>query len=400
MRRFALWVIALILLAGGLAGSAAYLIALVVGSDRDGITLDYGAVFAFSVVGLFAGIVMLLALIKRLPATTPLPNQWFSLAVLLVATGTGATLALTDMLIPAQPFLALLAAGALFAFFARLLTRWAPVGGADAREFVLPSLWGGIGAPFLAGSFQLVTVIALVAGAAAGLYSVDETLLDKIEPWLSEQVDTETMGLESSGLGILETQTVAAGAVSLLGITAPLTEELTKFLGVYLLFRKRVATRYGLFIAGIASGLGFAVVETLGYALMSGEAWPQILLVRAPVALIHMVCTAIVAVGWYQQRKRGGMALVGFFTVAVLVHAAWNTLFVSLMLVALGADSADSVDPAAGLMMVALVGAMGVVLIGSLLWLIGNARRFGRRAAIEFGQGGPPVQPAAATYQI
>lgn len=400
MKRVVLWLIALILFAGGLTGSAGYLFALVVSTDRDGITLDYGSVFAFSVVGFVASLVMLLALTKRLPATAPLPNQWLSLAVLLLATGTGASLALSDSLIPAQPFLALLAAGALFAFFARLLTRWAPVAGADAREFVLPSLWGGIGAPFLAGTFQLVTVVALVAGAAAGLYSVDEALLDNIEPWLNEQVNTDSMGLETSGLGILETQTVAAGAVSLLGITAPLTEELTKFLGVYLLFRNRVATLNGLFIAGIASGLGFAVVETLGYALMSGEAWPQILLVRAPVALIHMVCTAIVAVGWYQQRKRGGMALVGFFTVAVLVHAAWNTLFVSLMLVALGADSAETVDPAAGLMMVLLVGAMGVVLIGSLLWLVGNARRFGRKAALESGQAGPPVQTAGFTYQI
>lgn len=397
MKRFVLWIVALLLLGAGLTGTSGYLIALVVGTDRDAITLDYGAVFAFSVVSLVAGVVMLLTLVKRLPARTPLPNQWFSLALLLVSTGVGGALGLSGTLLPAAPFLALVSGGALFAFFAAWFTRWSPASGAGAREFVLPSLWGGIGAPFLAGSFQIVVVIGLVVGAVLGLYSVDEALVENFEPWLNQQVDTETMALESNDLGILESPTVAAGAVSLLGITAPLTEELMKFLGVYLLFRKRVATLNGLFIAGVASGLGFAVVETLGYALMSGGAWAQILLVRAPVAIIHMVCTAIVAVGWYQQRKRGGIALVGFFTVAVLVHAAWNTLFVSLMLVALGTDTAETIDPAAGLTMVALVGAMGVVLIGSLLWLVGNARRFGRRAAIESEQAGPPVQPF---YQI
>src|SRR5690606_16210205 len=106
---------------------------------------------------------------------------------------------------------------------------------------------------------------------------------------------------------------------------------------------------------------------------MSGDSWSMILLVRAPVAVIHMVCTAIVAVGWYQQRKRGGIALAGFFLVSVLVHAAWNTLFVSLMLVALGTDTTDAIDPAAGATMLALVTAMGVVFLGSLFWLVGNA---------------------------
>lgn len=396
MTRVLLWIVALLLNAGGAIGVSAYLIALAVSSDREAITTGYGSVFAFSAVALVAGIVTLLALVKKLPARLPFPNQWVSLSILLISATLGIVFSQADILPVIAPFLALIATAALFAFFARFLTRWSPSVEHGPRGFILPSLWGGIGAPFLAGSFQLLTVVALVVAGGIGLYAADETLLDNLEPWLNEQVDPVSSGSDADAMELLKKPAVALGAVSLLGITAPLTEELTKFLGVYLLFRNRFVTRNNLFIAGVASGLGFAVVETLGYALMSGDSWSMILLVRAPVAVIHMVCTAIVAVGWYQQRKRGGIALAGFFLVSVLVHAAWNTLFVSLMLVALGTDTTDAIDPAAGATMLALVTAMGVVFLGSLFWLVGNARRFGRQARAEV----PVGAPAGHTVQI
>lgn len=367
------WILAICLVGGGLIGSFAYIVALLVNAERGRITNEFGAVFAFSVVGVVAGALWLLALARRMPSTLRLPNEWVTLALLLLFVVFGAVLSRLDILVVATPFLALLAIASLFMFFAKLVTKWAPDGKAFSREVTLPALWGGIGAPVTAGTLQLVTVIALVLGIAGGLYLADDTLLTNLELWVDELV-------EAGDFDVLKSPTIAFGAISLLGVAAPLSEELFKFLGVYILFRNRFATKYGLFVAGAASGLGFAVVETLGYALMSGDGWALILLLRSPVAIIHMACTAIVALGWYQQRMHGGNALLGFFCVAVLLHAAWNSLFVSLMLVAIGMDTTGDIDPLAGGTLFVVIMAMGALLAGATAWLFGNARRLGREA--------------------
>ena len=373
MRRVLVWFLMVTLLVGGFVGTVTYLVALVVTDNRRFLSEEYGAVFAFSVVGLFAGVISILALIDRLPRRVRLPGEWLALVFFMASVGAGIGVMLTGRFFEATPFLALIATASLFGFIARLVTRWSPERPVGTRGFVMPAVWGMVGAPLTAVFAQLVTVVMLVAGGVAGLYLADASLLDNVESWITEVAET-------ADLTVIETPTVTFAALGLLGVAAPLTEELTKFLGVYILFRNRVATKYGLFLAGAAAGLGFAVVETLGYALMSGEAWPQIMLLRAPVALIHVAATSIVALGWYRQRQTGGNSLVLFFLLAVLLHAAWNSLFVSMMIVAAGIDTAETIDPVAGLMVLAAVSAMGAVMIATVLWIVGNARRLGRES--------------------
>jgi RsiW-degrading membrane proteinase PrsW (M82 family) len=392
MRRVLVWVLMVALLVGGLIGTTAYLVALVVTSDRLFLTNEYGAVFAFSVVGLFAGLVSILALLDRLPRRLTLPGEWLALVAFLAAVGAGIGVMITGRFFEATPFLALIATAALFGFIARLITRWSPEDPVGTRGFAMPAIWGMIGAPVLAVFAQLATVVMLIGGGVAGLYLADASLIDNVESWITEVTET-------ADLSVIETPTVTFAALALLGVAAPLSEELTKFLGVYILFRNRVATKYGLFLAGAAAGLGFAVVETLGYALMSGEAWPQIMLLRAPVALIHVAATSIVALGWYRQRQNGGQSLVLFFLLAVLLHAAWNSLFVSMVIVAAGIDTADTIDPVAGLLVLAAVSAMGAVMIATVFWIVGNARRLGRESRpmdeTTFAPGG--LQPVAGS---
>lgn len=373
MKRTLHWILAIILSGAGFLGTGAYLIALVITDDRDNLASEYGSVFAFSVVAVLAGSVVIAALTGKLPYRTRLPNEWLAFVAFGLMVGAGGALAISESVESAAPFLALAAAAALFAFMGRLVTRWSPDRDVGSRGFVLPAVWGAIGAPLAAGVVQLGTVIMLVFGGAAGVYLADDSLIDSVEPWVNEVT-------ESADLSVIETATVSFAAVSVLGVAAPLTEELAKFLGVFLLFRNRVATKYGLFIAGAASGLGFAVVETLGYALMAAESWPQIMLLRAPVAFVHIAAATIVALGWYQHRQRGGYALIGYFALSVLLHAAWNTLFVSMMITAAGIEDPDTVNPAAAGGVLLLVGAMGVVMLGSVLWIVGNARRLGRES--------------------
>lgn len=351
-------------------GMTTYAAGLALGEDRSAIVQEFGALFAFSVVAATAGILAMLSRRGRLPALLRFPSEWLALVLFLLAVGAGVLALRIDSLALAGPVLAVVAGVALFALISRFMARWTTDRRVASRSFIGPALWGMIGAPLTAGTMQIVTVFLLVAGGATGVYLADETLLDSVEHWINETAET-------ANVDILTSPSVAFAAVAVLGITAPLTEELAKFLGVYFVLRRRAATRYTFFIAGVAAGLGFAVVESLGYALMAVEQWPQVMLLRSPVALIHIAATTIVTMGWYRQRRGGGHSLWLYYALAVGVHAAWNTLFVAMMIVAAGIGTAETLTPTEGLLIVTIAGAMGALLIGSALWLIGNARRLG-----------------------
>ena len=396
MTRAFLWVILSMLMIAGLAGTMLYGVALITTGNRNQSAQDYGALSAFSVVALLAGVLLLLGLRRRLPVSVRLPDERIILALFAAAVAAGFVSTLFDRFVFAAPLFALVAAVALVLFIMRIAVRWTADRTVSPRELVGPALWGMIGAPLAAGAAQLTTVIMLVAGGVAGMYVADASLIDAFGTWAEEAA-------ESADLSIMRTPSVAFAAVAVLGITAPLTEELTKFLGVYLVFRHRAATRFGLFVAGVAAGLGFAAVETLGYALMAVEQWPQVMLLRAPVALIHVAATTIVALGWYKQRQSGGHWLILFFALSVGIHAAWNSLFVSMMILASGFDTSDQISPAEGLLVLAVAGAMGAVLVGSALWIIGNARRMGRderpdyNSTVDFAGG--VTLPRATAHQ-
>jgi RsiW-degrading membrane proteinase PrsW (M82 family) len=373
VKRVMTWLLMVALMATGLFGVVVYAAVMVVQDDRAEIARDYGSLFAFSAVAAFAGILSVAALAGRLPARVSIPNEWLSLFVFAGAVVGGLAIMLSDRFIELTPILALVAAVALFSFFAALVLRWSPERSVSSRGFLLPGVWGMIGAPLTAVVGQVVTAVMLVLGAYGGLYLADAQLVGDLEGWL-------TQAAETADFSLVQTPTITFGVIGLLGIAAPLTEELTKFLGVYILFRKRVATKYGLFIAGAAAGLGFAVVETLGYALMTSEQWPQVMLLRAPVTFIHVAATSIVALGWYMQRQTGRRWLIPFFGLAVFVHAAWNSLFVSMMILALGIENVETIPPSTVLLLLAVVSSLGAIMIASVLWIVGNARRLGREA--------------------
>jgi RsiW-degrading membrane proteinase PrsW (M82 family) len=89
-------------------------------------------------------------------------------------------------------------------------------------------------------------------------------------------------------------------------------------------------------IIGVASGMGFATLETMGYAfhalLASGSlhAVDQTLLLRAllapagHVAWTGLVCAALWAVPGAVSQARAVARLLAVFAVAVLLHTAWD----------------------------------------------------------------------------
>lgn len=138
--------------------------------------------------------------------------------------------------------------------------------------------------------------------------------------------------------GILEYATLRElGIFQLLGVSV--IEETAKLilpLGVYFIGRYRSEADGLLF--GVASGMCFSAMETMGYGLAAFlqsdgtvGALQATLLARGLVApLGHAAWTGLVCAIIWRERQRAGqitlnLAVVAAFLVAVLLHTSWNT---------------------------------------------------------------------------
>jgi RsiW-degrading membrane proteinase PrsW (M82 family) len=117
-------------------------------------------------------------------------------------------------------------------------------------------------------------------------------------------------------------------------VAAPLIEEFAKGLGVRFMMR-RWNTRAQAMVLGAAAGAGFGFVEALMYGLAGVDGdqshWWLYMLVRGGSTSLHVFNTSLVALAWWHwsfgKRPRTGWLLFG---AAVLMHAAWNGLLVTL----------------------------------------------------------------------
>jgi len=382
---------AVLLALGGAGFIALYTMVAV---DRLGPEDDLREVSALAGIGvaaLVAALLIELAVLRRrgvvLVEHLRMPPLWLSFAMF-VLVGIGGGLAVWSNRVPViEPLIAIVGVLAIAMFFWRLATRWSPRRRAPAHTMLATMAWGMVVATTAAVVMQLAFVAAGIGGIVAGLRVADV----QIPGGLLDTLLAEDF-IEASGSELAGTATVGLFVMLAYAVAAPLTEELTKFFGVVVVLRRRGLTRYTVFVAGISAGLGFAVVETIGYALGAGEGWLLVLLLRAPVTLIHVTGTSLVACGWYLQQRRGGFPLVGYFVAAVLVHAAWNGLLVSMMLASAAIPSTGDPDPALVIAVLGALALMGLLLTSCLLWVIANARRWGR----EFSDPLVPLTPAGA----
>ena len=154
-----------------------------------------------------------------------------------------------------------------------------------------------------------------------------------------------------------------------LAIVAPLTEEVGKAIGAG---RRLLADRPSAFLAGVAAGTGFAIVENVLYGLGSGflgDPWEAIVIGRMLGAGVHALASGIVVLGWWewkQQRDLGSLA-VRFFTGAG-VHALWNASLVVLSVTATAFDTGASFGTFT-LVSLAYTAALGL-LVAAALWRV------------------------------
>jgi RsiW-degrading membrane proteinase PrsW (M82 family) len=243
------------------------------------------------------------------------------------------------------PFSLLLAAAAAPA--AIMLAVWALIGGRFPRRA-------------LVGGAIIGPLVALASHAAVATFA-----------------DAFLLGFAESGRELLDSLRADPKVIEVLGspwvlvllielsVVAPLTEEVGKALGAAL---GRPSSREQAFLAGVAAGSGFAIVENVLYASLGsvfGGPWPAILLGRSLGAAVHPLASGFVVLGWWEWRHGGTLTgLAKRFLAGAGVHALWNGSLVALAVV----ETAYAKGPLgpAGL---AYSAAIGLALAGAL-WLM------------------------------
>ena len=123
------------------------------------------------------------------------------------------------------------------------------------------------------------------------------------------------------------------GFILLFGaLVVPLLEELIKPIGVYLLAKRKLSPSEG-FIAGLLSGAGYALFESLALSASAVVDWEVIVLARGGTSLIHIFNTGLM--GWaiasmWTQKK--GLRLLLAYAATVTIHALWNGAVIFLTL--------------------------------------------------------------------
>ncbi len=109
-------------------------------------------------------------------------------------------------------------------------------------------------------------------------------------------------------------------------VIAPLVEETVKPLAVAL-YIGRVRDAAEAFIMGMAAGIGFDLIETVGYIGSGYHSWVDVALERTGTGLLHGFGAGMVALGWYyltQTKEKRFLKAFGCWLYAVLQHAIWN----------------------------------------------------------------------------
>ncbi len=283
------------------------------------------------------------------------PTYWWALAVALLGLATAV-----------WPFLSERAASALGLYVAGASMPVALLLAVSARLRLRPSALAAVGGACTGVLVALLghgLVAALAWFALAGLAEAAVDLLDvlRVDPTL-----TAVAGSPWTLVFLID-----------LVVVAPLTEEVGKGVGGAL---SGPTDRRTAFLAGVAAGTGFAIIENIVYATIHfygvGE---QVVLARMMGVAVHPLASGLVVLGWWEFQQHRDLGLLARrFMAGAGVHALWNGSVVVLV-VASEAYVLDATE-VFGAVPLAYSAALGAVTAATIWWLASRLERVGRVA--------------------
>lgn len=174
--------------------------------------------------------------------------------------------------------------------------------------------------------------LALISGATLSIFIASLAELG-LQALLVQKMHISVTSLhcidDPNGSGC-QTSNVYVLLFLMVSAIAPLVEETVKPLGVAMLIRRLQGPREA-FALGLAAGIGFNLIETVGYMSSGYGDWLTIALLRSGSGLLHGFGAGMVALGWYllvhKEEPHHVRKAIGCWVYAVLQHATWNGSF-------------------------------------------------------------------------
>lgn len=119
-----------------------------------------------------------------------------------------------------------------------------------------------------------------------------------------------------------------------IAVIGPVIEETVKPLAI-IPFVGRIRSASEAFVLGMACGIGFALIETVGYIGLGYQDWLTVALERTGASLLHGFGAGMVTLGWYylfHAKKYRFLKAIGCYAYAVFQHFAWNATAVLSLL--------------------------------------------------------------------
>jgi len=168
----------------------------------------------------------------------------------------------------------------------------------------------------------------------------------------------------------------------IIAVIGPVVEETVKPLGVAL-YSGRMRSAAEAFTLGMAAGVGFALVETVGYIGSGYQDWLTVALERTGASLLHGLGAGMVALGWYylSHRKQGGGILIAIlcWLYAVFQHFLWNGTAVLSLLPAPYGPTINSWSINLGFTSLAFLDAINIIeailMLAFFIYMTGRLRR-------------------------
>ncbi len=177
------------------------------------------------------------------------------------------------------------------------------------RRFTLAIVSGATSAVLLASIFEFALTLIAIAGLHVNGFSLD-----------------------NPDMPIPQDPRLILFMFILVSAIAPLVEETVKPLAAVVLIG-RMNSAAEAFVLGLSCGIGFDIIETLGYISQGYHQWLDTAIERSSAGLLHGFGAGMVTLGWYflthKNSTRGNRILLGIGcgAYAILQHAIWNGSF-------------------------------------------------------------------------
>ena len=192
--------------------------------------------------------------------------------------------------------------------------------------------WGtltiGLSAAPLLIMLMEITMVVVIALAVLVVLGSQPGFLEQLGK-ITQYLDLYQGGidqLEQLMMEMARNPVIASALFLMIGVLAPLVEELLKPMALWFLLKRPLKEHEG-FSLGLISGGAFALLESAGLVSQIGlDAWVQAVALRAGTGLLHIGLSGFVGYGliscWNQ--KRFGHGFLYLFGAAGL-HGAWNS---------------------------------------------------------------------------